>query len=43
LVRKKNGELRLCVVYRKLKDITKKDCFPLARIDDNKDTLAGAK
>jgi hypothetical protein len=29
LVRKKNGELRFCVDYRKLNDVTKKDCFPL--------------
>jgi hypothetical protein len=27
LVRKKNGELRFCVDYRKLNDVTKKDCF----------------
>jgi hypothetical protein len=43
LVRKKNGELRFCVDYRKLNDITKKDCFPLPRIDETLDTLAGAK
>jgi hypothetical protein len=40
LVRKKNGELRLCVFNRKLNDVTKKDCFSLVRIDD---TLEGAK
>jgi hypothetical protein len=43
LVRKKNGELRFCVDYRKLNDITKKDCFPLPRIDDTLDTLAGTE
>jgi hypothetical protein len=43
LVRKKNGELRFCVDYRKLNDVTKKDCFPLHRIDETLDTLAGAK
>jgi hypothetical protein len=43
LVRKKNGELRFCVDYRKLNDVTKKDCFPLPRIDDTLNTLAGAK
>jgi hypothetical protein len=43
LVRKKNGELRFCVDYTKLNDVTKKDCFPLPRIDDTLDTLAGAK
>jgi hypothetical protein len=43
LTRKKNGELRFCVDYRKLNDVTKKDCFPLPRIDNTLDTLAGAK
>jgi hypothetical protein len=43
LVRKKNGDLRFCVDSRKLNDVTKKDCFPLPRIDDTLDTLAGAK
>jgi hypothetical protein len=43
LVRKKNGELRFCVDYRKLSDITNKDCYPLPWIDDTLDTLAGAK
>jgi hypothetical protein len=42
-VRKKNGELRFCVDYRKLNDVTKKDSFPLPRIDDTLDTLSGAK
>jgi hypothetical protein len=43
LVRKKNGELHFCVDYRKLNDVTKKDCFPLPRTDDTLDTVAGAK
>jgi hypothetical protein len=43
LVRKKNGELRFCVDYRKLNDIMKKDSFFLPRIDDTLDTLSGAK
>jgi hypothetical protein len=43
LVRKKNGEIRFCVDYRKLNNVTKKDCFPLPRIDDTLDTPAGAK
>jgi hypothetical protein len=43
LVRKKNGELGFCVNYRKLNDVTKKDCFPLPQVDNTLDTLAGAK
>jgi hypothetical protein len=41
LVRKKNGKLRFCVDYRKSNHVTKNDCFPLPRIDDTLDTLAG--
>jgi hypothetical protein len=43
IVRKKNGDIRFCVDYRKLNDVTKKDCFPLPRIDDTFYTLAGAQ
>ncbi|BHF83014.1 hypothetical protein SprV_0802615500 [Sparganum proliferum] len=41
LVRKKDGTMRLCVDYRKLNAVTKKDSFPLPRIDANLDRLAG--
>jgi hypothetical protein len=41
-VRKKNGD-RFCVDYRKLNDVTRKDCFSLPRTHDTVDTLAGAK
>ena len=34
LVRKKTGELRICVDYRKLNNITVRDAFPLPRIDE---------
>ncbi len=33
-VRKKTGELQLCVDFRKLNEITEKDAFPLPRCDD---------
>ncbi|GBN06013.1 Transposon Ty3-I Gag-Pol polyprotein [Araneus ventricosus] len=43
LVKKKNGEWRSCVDYRRLKKITKKDVYPLPRIDDALHCLTGAK
>jgi hypothetical protein len=39
LVRKKNGKLRFCVDYRQLNQLTKKDLYPLPRIDDMLDAL----
>ena len=42
LVRKKDGSQRFCVDYRKLNGITKKDAYPIPRIDDTLDTLAGS-
>ena len=43
LVRKRNGDYRFCVDYRKLNEVTKKDTFPLPRIDDLLDQLAHSK
>ncbi|KAM6892521.1 retrovirus-related Pol polyprotein from transposon 412, partial [Xenentodon cancila] len=43
LVRKKDGTLRLCVDYRLLNSKTRKDAFPLPRIEESLDALSGAK
>ena len=43
LVKKKNGSWRLCIDYRKLNSVTKKDEHPLPRIENIFDTLAGSK
>ncbi|UYV78188.1 hypothetical protein LAZ67_16000412, partial [Cordylochernes scorpioides] len=42
LVRKKDGTWRFCVDYRRLNKITKNDVYPLPRIDDALDSLAGS-
>lgn len=42
LVRKRDGGLRFCVDYRKLNDVTRKDAYPLPRIDDALDSLSKA-
>ena len=43
LARKTNGELCLCVDYRKLNAKTSKDDYPLPKIDDALESLKGAK
>ena len=43
LVRKKSGELRLCCDYRKINAITRRDAFPIPRIEEQLDALGGSK
>ena len=42
LAKKKDGSVRFCVDYRKLNLLTKKDAYPLPRIDRCLDTLSGS-
>ena len=43
LVNKKDGSVRFCIDYRKLNKITKKDVYPLPRIDDCLSALGRAR
>ena len=43
VVKKKNGKNRFCVNYKPLNDITKKDSYPLPRIDEILDGLQNAQ
>lgn len=42
LVKKKDGTWRFCVDYRLLNEVTRKDSYPLPRIDDALDHIAGS-
>ena len=41
LVQKKDGSTRFCVDYRKINKVTRKDAYPVPRINNTLDTLAG--
>ena len=43
LVKKKDGTLRFCIDYRGLNSVTKKDAYPLPRIDSCLDALTGSQ
>ena len=42
LVKKKDGTTRFCVDYHKVNDVTRKDTYPIPRVDDTLDTLSGS-
>jgi hypothetical protein len=42
-VKKKGNKLRFCVDYRKLNSVTKKDAYPIPRIDDMLNKLGGSE
>ena len=42
LVRKKDGSMHFCVDYRQLNAVTRKDVYPIPRIDETLDTLTGS-
>jgi len=42
LAKKKDGTLRCCINYRQLNEVTRKDAYPLPRIDACLDAMAGS-
>ena len=43
IVRRKDGNIRLCVDYRRLNVKTRRDAFPLPRVEESFDALNGAR
>ena len=43
IVKKKDGSSRFCVDYRKLNEVTRKDAYPLPRIETCLDALGGSR
>ena len=43
LVDKRDGTLGVCVDYHKLNNVTKRDCYPLPRVDHLLDSLSDAQ
>ena len=43
VIKKKDGGMRMCIDYQALNKVTKSDRYPLPRIDDLLDKLAGSK
>ena len=42
LIRKKDSSLRFCIDFRKLNERTKKDTYPLPRMQEQMESLVGA-
>ena len=43
LVKKKDGSLRFCIDYHKVNAVTRKDAYPLPRVNDALDAFASCK
>ena len=43
MVKRKDGDIGICIDYRKLNAVPKRDAYPMPRIDDILDELGQAK